>query len=154
VKITKTALRRIIKEELQRVLREDMDDDPRNFGPVDLERNPEFRYRGTSASTMGELLEPFAEELCPNRERIIAMFENRESDDNWQSDMADILSEFGVDYQIADRVAGKCDGEGCLEEALDYVCESTDRSYTRTPAGVPYDDSYDYGNVNNPRREE
>ena len=137
MKITKTTLRRIIKEELQRVLREDMDDDPRNFGPIDMDRDPEFRYRGSSAEQMGKLLEPFAEELCPNRERIAEMYENRESDDDWQSDMAEVLSEFGVEYQIADRVAGMCDGEGCLDEALDYVCDSTSRTYTRQPTETP-----------------
>ena len=101
MKITKTTLRRIIKEELQRVLREDMQDGPRR------PRRRSWRSGPGAGGSMGEMLAPYAKELCPNRSNII----NRLWDDDFT----------GEDWQA---VAGLCEGEGCLEEALDFACES------------------------------
>ena len=119
MKITKTTLRRIIKEELQRVLREDMQDGPRR------PRRRSWRSGLGAGGSMGEMLAPYAKELCPNRSNIInRLWDDDFTGEDWQADMAEVLSEYGVEYQLAFRVAGLCEGEGCLEEALDFACES------------------------------
>ena len=107
MKITKTTLRRIIKEELQRVLREDMDDDPRNFGPIDMDRDPEFRYRGSSAEQMGKLLKSYAQienELLKCMKIAKVMMIGRAT---WQKFLASLVSSIRLQIESQECVMEK-----------------------------------------------
>ena len=126
MKITKTALRRIIKEELQNVISE--------RGPRGRPMVPErgaFSAGPQQLATYGnrddgvrmaELLQGFAGQICANRMELLEHWDDRDGSANWDVEMAETLSLAGVPQSVAMAVAAECDGEGCLETAFEVLC--------------------------------
>jgi hypothetical protein len=77
--------------------------------------------RRGGSNEIARLLAPDKERLCQHASQIMhAIDEDPTGGQDWNGHMVDVLSRY-VGEALAMRVADSCDGEGCLEQALEMI---------------------------------